>query len=123
MRELNLMRPGRIEWVEKPDPVLAEATDALVRPFAASRCDGDALPLSLRGLKRTAMSAAMRTGVIDPAFGRIVGTVPFEGPFGIGHEAIAQVTAVGGNVTGQCHRRHPAHPVRRPHARQGSRRG
>ena len=99
MRELNLIRPGRIGWVEKPDPVLVEATDALVRPFAASRCDGDALPLRLRGLKRTAMSAALRTGAIDPAFGRIVGTVPFEGPFGIGHEAVAQVTAVGDNVT------------------------
>ena len=100
MRELNLIRPGRIGWVEKPDPVLVEATDALVRPFAASRCDGDALPLRLRGLKRTAMSAALRTGAIDPAFGRIVGTAPFEGPFGIGHEAVAQVTAVGDNVTG-----------------------
>ena len=54
LRELNLIRPGRIEWVEKPDPVLVEATDALVRPFAASRCRrGDALPLNLRGLKRT----------------------------------------------------------------------
>jgi alcohol dehydrogenase len=85
--------------MEKPGPVLAEATDALVRPFVASRCDGDALPLNLRGLKRRAMSAALRTGAFDPAFAGIVGTKPFEGPFGIGHEAIAQVTAVGGNVT------------------------
>ena len=28
-----------------PDPSLQSATDALVRPFVASRCDGDALPI------------------------------------------------------------------------------
>ena len=100
MRELNLVKPGRLEWVEKPDPVLAEATDALVRPFVASRCDGDVLPLNLRGLKRAALGAALRTGKFDPAFAGIVGMTPFRGPFGIGHEAVAQVTAIGGSVTG-----------------------
>jgi len=99
MRELNLIKPGHIDWVEKPDPVLVDPADALVRPFVASRCDGDALPLHLHGLKHRAMQAAMRSGAIDPSVADIIGKDPFAGPFGIGHEAIAQVTAVGEAVT------------------------
>ncbi|MER6939390.1 alcohol dehydrogenase catalytic domain-containing protein [Nocardioides sp. NPDC000441] len=99
MRELNLIKPGHVGWVERPDPVLADPGDALVRPFVASRCDGDALPLHLDGLKHRAMQAAMMSGAIDPAVADIIGKDPFAGPFGIGHEAIAQVTAVGEAVT------------------------
>ncbi|MGH3350141.1 MAG: alcohol dehydrogenase catalytic domain-containing protein [Nocardioides sp.] len=99
MRELNLIKPGHIGWVEKPDPALVDPTDVLVRPFVASRCDGDALPLHLHGVKHRAMQAAMTTGAIDPVVGDIIGRDPFAGPFGIGHEAIAQVTAVGDAVT------------------------
>lgn len=99
MRELNLIKPGHVGWVERPDPVLADPGDALVRPFVASRCDGDALPLHLHGLKHRAMQAAMMSGAIDPAVADIIGKDPFAGPFGIGHEAIAQVTAVGETVT------------------------
>jgi alcohol dehydrogenase len=98
MRELNLIKPGHIDWIEKPDPTLVDPTDALVRPFVASRCDGDALPLRLHGLKHKAMTAAMKAGVIAPVLADIVGKVPFAGPFGIGHEAIAQVIAVGDRV-------------------------
>lgn len=100
MRELNLIGPGRLAWRDRPDPVLLEPTDALVRPFVASRCDGDALPVHLHGAKHRALTAGLRLGVIDPAVGRIAGEVPFTGPFGIGHEAIAQVTAVGADVGG-----------------------
>lgn len=99
MRELNVIKPGQIDWVERPDPVLVDPTDVLVRPFVASRCDGDVLPLNLHGVKHKAMHGAMRTGVIDPVVADIIGANPFEGPFGIGHEAIAQVTAVGDTVT------------------------
>ncbi|GAA1544848.1 zinc-dependent alcohol dehydrogenase [Nocardioides humi] len=98
MRELNVIKPGRIDWVERPAPVLVEETDVLVRPFVASRCDGDVLPLHLHGVKHKAMHAAMKSGVVDPVVANIIGTNPFEGPFGIGHEAIAQVTAVGDAV-------------------------
>lgn len=99
MRELNIIKPGHLDWVEKPSPTLTEAADALVRPFVASRCDGDVLPLQLHGLRHKAMAAAMRTGAIDRAVANIIGAPPFQGPFGIGHEAIAQVTAVGADVT------------------------
>src|SRR4051794_32060084 len=97
MQELNLVRAGRLEWRERKDPVLVEPTDALVRPFVASRCDGDVLPIH-RPVSR-AMQAGLRLGLIDPVVASIAGTVPFHGPFGIGHECIAQVTAVGEQVT------------------------
>jgi alcohol dehydrogenase len=98
MRELTYLRHGRLEWRDRPDPVLVEETDALVRPFVASRCDGDTLPLH-RPVSRP-MQLGLRTGLIDPVVASIVGDVPFQGPFGIGHECVAQVTAVGSAVTG-----------------------
>lgn len=97
MQELNFIRSGRLAWRERPAPVLADPTGALVRPFVASRCDGDVLPIH-RPVSR-AMQAGLRTGLIDPVVASIVGPAPFQGPFGIGHECIAQVTAVGEAVT------------------------
>jgi alcohol dehydrogenase len=44
------------------------------------------------------MQAGLRLGLIDPVVASIVGDVPFQGPFGIGHEAIGQVAAVGPEV-------------------------
>jgi alcohol dehydrogenase len=96
MRELNLIRSGRLEWRDRPDPVLVDGTDALVRPFVASRCDGDVLPIH-RPVSR-AMQAGLKVGLIDPVVSSIVGAVPFQGPFGIGHECVAQVTAIGHEV-------------------------
>jgi alcohol dehydrogenase len=97
MRELTFVRQGHLEWRDRPDPVLVEDTDALVRPFVAGRCDGDTLPLH-RPVSR-AMQLGLRAGLIDPVVASIVGEVPFQGPFGIGHECVAQVTAVGPEVT------------------------
>jgi threonine dehydrogenase-like Zn-dependent dehydrogenase len=97
MQEPNFVRSGRLEWRERPDPVLVEATDALVPPFVATRCDGDVLPIH-RPVSR-AMQAGLKAGFIDPVVASIVGPVPFQCPFGIGHECIAQVTAVGEAVT------------------------
>jgi alcohol dehydrogenase len=98
MRELTFVRHGRLEWRDRPDPMLTEETDALVRPFVASRCDGDTLPLH-RPVSR-ALQLGLRTGLVDPVVGAIAGDVPFRGPFGIGHECVAQVTAVGTAVSG-----------------------
>src|SRR5699024_7062958 len=93
MYELTYVRTGTLEWRERPAPTLVEATDALVRPFVASRCDGDTVPLH-KNVSRP-MQAAIKIGMIDPVVSSIVGGVPFQGPFGIGHEAIAQVTEIG----------------------------
>ncbi|WP_214110108.1 zinc-dependent alcohol dehydrogenase [Acrocarpospora catenulata] len=97
MRELTFVRTGRLEWRDRPDPVLVDPTDVLVRPFVAARCDGDTLPLH-RPVSRP-MWLGLKVGAIDPVVASIVGSVPFQGPFGIGHECVAQVTALGGDVT------------------------
>jgi len=96
IRELNLIAVGRLDWIERDDPVLQTADDAIVRPFVAGRCDGDVLPIHKRVSR--AMQAGLKVGLIDPAVGHICGRVPFHGPFAIGHEAIAEVVRVGPGV-------------------------
>ena len=39
-------RKRQLEWRDVAEPVLHRPTDALVRPLAAARCDGDRLFLS-----------------------------------------------------------------------------
>lgn len=78
MRELTFVKSGLLEWRERPAPTLKSPTDALVRPFVASRCDGDVLPIH-RNVSRP-MQAAIKVGVIDPVVGSIVGSLPFEAP-------------------------------------------
>ena len=97
MRELNLISAGRLEWVERPDPVLQAPSDAIVRPIVVGRCDGDTLPVHRRVSR--ALQAGLKAGVIDAAVGHICGAVPFAGPFAIGHECIAEVVDVGTGVT------------------------
>jgi alcohol dehydrogenase len=98
MRELTYLSPGKLEWRERPAPTIVEATDVLIRPFVASRCDGDTVPLH-HNVSRP-MQAAVRVGLIDPVMTSIVGDVPFRGPYGIGHEGVGQVTETGPEVTG-----------------------
>ena len=45
------------------------------------------------------MQLGLQVGLIDPVVGSILGPVPFQGPFGIGHECVAQVVATGDEVT------------------------
>jgi threonine dehydrogenase-like Zn-dependent dehydrogenase len=92
MRELNLIAAGKLEWVERPDPV-PEAGDAIVRPIVVSRCDGDTLPIHHHVSR--AMQVGLKAGVIDPAVGHICGAVPFAGPFAIGHECVGEVVRLG----------------------------
>jgi threonine dehydrogenase-like Zn-dependent dehydrogenase len=96
MRELHFTRDRRLAWHERDGPTLHEPTDAIVRPFVAGRCDGDTLPLHRRVSR--AMQAGLRLGAIDPAVGSICGPIPFQGPFAIGHECVAEVLAVGDDV-------------------------
>ena len=98
MRELNYVSTGRLEWFDRPEPELHGPTDAIVRPFVVSRCDGDTLPIHWKGVT-TMLAAGLRTGVIDPSVGHIAGHPPFQGPAPIGHEAIAEVIALGSDVT------------------------
>lgn len=74
MRELVFLRPGVLEWQDRPDPVIAHPEDAIVRPMAATLCDLDRLIIR--------------------------GEAPFKGPFAIGHEAIGEVIAAGPGAVG-----------------------
>ncbi|OBB99494.1 zinc-binding alcohol dehydrogenase [Mycobacterium sp. 852013-50091_SCH5140682] len=98
MRELQFIRTGRLAWRERPEPALSEPGDALVRPFVAGRCDGDTMPIH-RHVSR-AMQVGMRVGLVDPIVASICGAVPFRGPFGIGHECVAEILDVGPEVSG-----------------------
>ncbi|WP_433591678.1 hypothetical protein [Nocardia sp. CA-145437] len=81
MPELQFIRAGRLEWRDRPTPVLQDARDAIVRPIVAGRCDGDTLPIH-RHVSR-AMQVGMRAGLIGPVVGSICGPVPFRGPFDV----------------------------------------
>jgi alcohol dehydrogenase len=72
MRQLMFVQAGRVAWEEAPDPQLHDARGALVRPLAVARCDLDA-PMAAFGI--------------------------FPGPFAVGHETVAEVIAVGDDVT------------------------
>ncbi|WP_243793526.1 zinc-binding dehydrogenase [Saccharopolyspora gloriosae] len=94
--ELRFERHGKLSWRERDAPVIESPGDAIVRPFVAGRCDGDTLPIH-RPVSR-AMQAGLALGVIDPVVACICGSVPFKGPFPIGHECVGEVVAVGPEV-------------------------
>jgi alcohol dehydrogenase len=72
VEQLTYTAPNRLEWREAPEPKLDSERAALVRPLAVATCDLDAL--IVRGLS------------------------PFEPPFPIGHECVAEVVEVGDGV-------------------------
>ena len=74
MRELTFVAPKQIEFRERPRPKIEDGRQALVRPIAVARCD------------------------LDLAFAQ--GRVPVQGPFGLGHECVAEVVEVGDAVRG-----------------------
>ena len=69
MRQLTLVEPGRLEWLDVDEPVLRDGRDALVRPLAVATCDLDA-PV-------------------------IAGLTPYRPPIAIGHECVAVVAEAG----------------------------
>ena len=72
MRQLTFITPDELIWTDVPAPVVASATDAVVRPITVARCDLD--------------------------FYIATGVVPYPGPFAFGHEMIAEVVAMGEDV-------------------------
>ena len=59
--------PGSVGWVDAAEPVLDGPTAALVRPLAVATCDLDLAVLT--------------------------GRYPLPGPYPLGHEGVAEVTA------------------------------
>jgi len=74
MQQLVYTSPGRLEWQDTPAPALRSDAAALVRPLAVATCDLDALI--------------------------ITGGSPFQPPFPVGHECVAEVLELGDSVTG-----------------------
>jgi alcohol dehydrogenase len=72
MRQLMFLAPGRLEWADAPEPRLESPDDALVRPLAVALCDADVANLR--------------------------GEFQIPGPFPMGHEFVAEVTALGEHV-------------------------
>jgi len=72
MRQVTLVEPGRIEWLDVPEPRLESPQQALVQPVAAAVCDYDHF--------------------------MIRGATPLPGPIPLGHECVARVLSVGERV-------------------------
>ncbi|MEO6758591.1 MAG: alcohol dehydrogenase catalytic domain-containing protein [Saprospiraceae bacterium] len=98
MRQLTYVKRGTLQWWDAAEPVLQKPTDAIVRPLAAARCDGDKVFLfhNVTELLRFGMAVHY----VDPIARDIFGSKPFEGPFAIGHECVAEVVACGEDVKG-----------------------
>ena len=73
MKQLVWLGDGQAVWQETPTPSLAGPHEALVRPLAVACCDLDVWTVN--------------------------GEAPLPGPFAVGHEGIAEVLAVGDQVT------------------------
>ncbi|WP_040809296.1 zinc-dependent alcohol dehydrogenase [Nocardia concava] len=73
MQRLVLDGPNSLRWEDTAEPALTAPDQALVRPIAVATCD------------------------IDPAV--IQGRFPLQGPYPFGHEGVAEVLAVGDEVT------------------------
>jgi len=95
MQQLTFIKPGQLAFWEVPEPRLRGPSEALVRPFVAARCDGDAVFLRF-GLSRLIETGA-RLHVLDPMFAGPHGAL-FKGPFAYGHECVAEVVRVGEDV-------------------------
>jgi alcohol dehydrogenase len=74
MQQLTFLEAGKVEWRDAPDPVLENDGQAIVRPLSVATCDLD--------------TALMH------------GRAPYKGPFGLGHEGVAEVVDVGDSVDG-----------------------
>jgi threonine dehydrogenase-like Zn-dependent dehydrogenase len=72
MRQLEITGKGSVRWADVPAPAIEGDGEALVRPLAVAMCDLDAAWLA--------------------------GLIPFQDPFPLGHECVAEVIEVGDAV-------------------------
>lgn len=96
MRQLTLSAGGKLLWEQVPDAVLVHPGDAVVVPLAAARCDLDTVILA--GLPAK-LRWGLRLGLVDEAVYQHFGARPLAGPYPFGHECIARVEQVGGEVS------------------------
>jgi len=95
MQQLYFITKGKLEWREVARPVMSNAHQAIVRPFAVAKCDlDDAYLFNNINLK---LKIGNMLGLIDPHFKSTFGNL-LKGPFAFGHECIAEVVEVGEKV-------------------------
>lgn len=95
MKQLTFIKARTLAWWDVPEPTLQAPCEALVRPFVVARCDGDAFFLRHNASPILRFGAALH--VVAPELGHARND-PFQGPFAYGHECVAEVIAVGGEV-------------------------
>jgi len=96
MQQLTYVKKQVLEWREAPEPTLRSAQEAIVRPFAAARCDSDIVPLFHN--VTTPMKLGLALHYFDPVVRDMLGSDPFRGPYPFGHECVAEVVECGGDV-------------------------
>ena len=96
MRQLTYVKKNTLEWWDIKEPKLETAQDAIVRPLAAARCDGDKAFLFYDITPM--LQAGLALHYIDPVTKNLFGTKPFKAPFAIGHECIAEILSCGDEV-------------------------
>src|SRR4051794_31738726 len=74
MKQLTFLEAERLEWQDVPAPRLEDDAQAIVRPLAVATCDLDVVVVH--------------------------GHAPYRGPFGLGHEGVAEVVDAGDRVDG-----------------------
>jgi threonine dehydrogenase-like Zn-dependent dehydrogenase len=97
MKQLMYLKKRTLQWHDVAEPVLKEPGDVIVRPLAAARCDGDKLFLLNDGPKK--LRAGLFFHMVDPVTTQVFGSPPFDGPFPIGHECVAEVMSCGESVS------------------------
>lgn len=95
MQQLMYVGKRRLVWHESREPELLADDDALVRPFIATRCDGDGMYL-LHDYNR-ALRWGAKLGIVASAFAT-PDTNPFSPPFAYGHEGVAEILRCGPGV-------------------------
>ena len=93
MRQLTYIKKGKLEWWDVPEPKLQSPDDAIVRPIAASRCDGDCAYLHYP--LPTILKSGSALHLFEPITKDFAKT-----PFAIGHECVAEIVSLGENVHG-----------------------
>lgn len=96
IKELTLVRKNKLEWREKKDPRINNSQEAIIRPFVASRCDGDSIFL-FHNFTR-AIKLGVNIHFLDKKVIDVFGKHPFKPPFCVGHECIGEVMETGDGV-------------------------
>lgn len=97
MRQLTYQKAKTLVWEEVAEPELIAPDDALVRPFIVARCDLDAAFLFRDAYRYVRVGQFL--GRLDRKIDEIVRPDLFKGPFPFGHECVAEIMALGREVS------------------------